>query len=320
MNKKLSVIVGVYNPPLDLLSRCIESIINQTYKNLEIILLDDGSTNGAEIACDDFAQNDDRVRVVHQKNYGAHAKFEIGYDLVTGDYATIVDNDDFLELDCYEHLMCVANERDVDVVDAGFIHHDFRTGTITPRYVGTAFEYDNMKDILLNLQNTWWVDAWCRIVKKECLKHNEDFELLDRIEFIDAKCFVHIPYAGYHWCERQGSTSTSRLNDWNFDILKKKQCTSNINLTLEKYPFLKEELLKSRLNSLIGAYDKAVNTTRPRTNHEEEILEQFRNYLKVDREFMSQLKVIDKVKYFAVTHGLLYWPAILNHKLNIIKR
>ncbi|MCL2681130.1 MAG: glycosyltransferase [Streptococcaceae bacterium] len=320
IEQKLSVIVGIYNPPLDLFERCVESIIQQTYKNLEIILLDDGSTNGAGIICDNFAQEDKRIRVIHQENYGAHAKFEVGYNLVTGDYATIVDNDDFLELNYYEQMMRVANEKHVDVVDSGFIHHDFRTNKITTRFVGEYFEYNNMEDILLNLQKKSWVDAWCRIVKKECLKQKEDFELLDRIEFINAKSFVHIPYAGYHWCERKGSTSTSRLNQWNFDILEKKQNPENNRLTLEKYPFLKEQLLRSKINSLIGAYDKAINTSKPRTKYEEKILQKFKTYLEYDKNFAKSLNGMNFIKYYLVTHKMLYLLSYINKKLNLVKR
>jgi len=104
----ISVIVPVYNVE-KYLTRCIESIINQTYKNLEIILVDDGSTDGSAFICDEYAKNDLRIKVIHKKNGGVSLARNTGLDVVSGEYIMMIDADDYLALDAAEHLMKLTN-------------------------------------------------------------------------------------------------------------------------------------------------------------------------------------------------------------------
>lgn len=103
MKELISIIVPVYNVKENL-KRCIESIIRQTYKNLEIILVDDGSTDGSEIICDDFAKVDRRIIVVHQKNHGPSYARNAGLKIAKGKYIGFVDGDDYIDYRMYEVL------------------------------------------------------------------------------------------------------------------------------------------------------------------------------------------------------------------------
>lgn len=94
---KVSIIVPVYNIQ-DYIGDCIESLINQTYKNIEIILVDDGSTDNSGIICDTYKQKDDRIQVIHQKNKGLSEARNIGVTLASGDYVVFVDGDDIVSL------------------------------------------------------------------------------------------------------------------------------------------------------------------------------------------------------------------------------
>lgn len=114
----ISVIVPVYNAE-HYLEKCIRSIIGQTYSNLEIILVDDGSTDGSGILCDEFAVEDARVHVIHQKNCGLVAARRIGVRNASGKYITFVDADDYIDLDTYEVLVQYMGEKDADVVAFG---------------------------------------------------------------------------------------------------------------------------------------------------------------------------------------------------------
>lgn len=106
---KVSIIVPVYNVA-EFLPECFESIKNQTYKNLEIILIDDGSTDNSKNFCEEFAKNDSRVIVKCQKNAGLSAARNAGLDLATGDYVFFLDSDDFLANDCIDYLVSLAKE------------------------------------------------------------------------------------------------------------------------------------------------------------------------------------------------------------------
>lgn len=101
--KKLSVIVPVYKSE-QYLDRCVRSILAQTYSNLEVILVDDGSPDNSGKMCDEFAANDSRVRVIHKANGGVSSARNAGLDAANGDYVAFVDSDDFIAPDMYEKL------------------------------------------------------------------------------------------------------------------------------------------------------------------------------------------------------------------------
>lgn len=103
-NPTISVITPVYNVS-KYLDRCIESIINQTFDNFELILVDDGSTDDSGEKCDSWADKDSRIKIIHQKNAGAGAARNVGLTMATGDYIAFVDSDDWIELDMYETLI-----------------------------------------------------------------------------------------------------------------------------------------------------------------------------------------------------------------------
>ena len=105
----ISVIVPVYKvePYLD---KCVSSIVNQTYRNLEIILVDDGSPDNCPAMCDAWAEKDSRIRVIHQKNKGSGAARNAGLDIAAGEYIGLVDSDDYIETHMYEHLLGLMDE------------------------------------------------------------------------------------------------------------------------------------------------------------------------------------------------------------------
>lgn len=117
----LTVVVPIYNVS-EFLPKCIESIINQTYHNLEIILIDDGSTDYSGSICDEFARNDIRIKVIHKKNEGLVATRKYGVEISRGEVITFVDGDDWIEPDMYANMMTQYIENDVDLVTSGLIY------------------------------------------------------------------------------------------------------------------------------------------------------------------------------------------------------
>ncbi len=112
----ISVIIPVYNPGKHFL-KCLDSIVNQTYQNLEIILIDDGSTDGSELVCDEFANKDNRVICIHQQNNGVSKARNQGLRIAKGDYIHFPDSDDYLDLDTYEYLIKRMIEQRCDAVN-----------------------------------------------------------------------------------------------------------------------------------------------------------------------------------------------------------
>ncbi len=118
----ISVIVPVYNVE-KYLDQCIESIVNQTYKNLEIILVDDGSPDNCPAICDEWAKKDSRIKVIHKRNGGGGEARNFGLDISQGEFIGMVDSDDYISPFMYEHLYSLINE-DVDISECEILITD----------------------------------------------------------------------------------------------------------------------------------------------------------------------------------------------------
>lgn len=121
--KLISVVVPIYNVE-KYLRECVDSILAQTHKNLEIILVDDGSPDNCPKICDEYAAKDSRVKVIHKENGGLGAAYNTGIAAANGDYLGLVESDDWIEPDMYERLLESALKFDSDVVKANFFRYD----------------------------------------------------------------------------------------------------------------------------------------------------------------------------------------------------
>lgn len=127
MMKKISVIVPIYNSSI-IISKCLDSLLNQTYKNLEILLIDDGSTDNSYKLCEFYAKKDKRVKIFHKENGGVSSARNLGLDNATGDYISFVDSDDYIENNTYEVLM--NNISDNDIIIFNMFHEDCNQNTL----------------------------------------------------------------------------------------------------------------------------------------------------------------------------------------------
>ena len=146
--KKISVIVPIYNVA-QYLKECIQSIVVQTYKNLEIILVNDGSTDDSGEICDLYAQNDERIIVIHKKNGGLVSARKAGLDVASGEYVGFVDGDDYIAPTFYEVLL-----NEIVQSNADFVHTGYFVKSDKVSYEEIAFEeqlVNNNFDIKVNL-------------------------------------------------------------------------------------------------------------------------------------------------------------------------
>lgn len=221
MNDKISVIVPVYNS-IDCLERCVKSICAQTYGNLEILLIDDGSTDGTDRLCERLALEDDCIRTYHKKNGGASSARNVGIGLASGEYLGFVDSDDYIEPDMYELMIKAMQEQPQDVVqvsrdevdEAGRRLPDVCAPPDTVRFC-TAEEF--LKELLLHRGDC----SFCtKLVRRELFeKHrfpegvlNEDFSLLvDMLQEIEG--ITILPKQCYHVVCRKESTTRRKTQD-----------------------------------------------------------------------------------------------------------
>lgn len=122
-NYKISVIVPVYNVE-KYINNTVNSIINQTYKNLEIILVDDGSPDRSSEICDEFAEKDSRIKVIHKENGGVSSARNAGLDMASGDYIAFVDGDDYIDHDMYEIMLGHITEYGADAAACGIVREN----------------------------------------------------------------------------------------------------------------------------------------------------------------------------------------------------
>lgn len=118
-NKKISIIIPVYKVE-NYLERCVESVLNQTHQNLEIILVDDGSPDRCGKMCDLYSQKDNRIKVIHKENGGLSDARNVALDIATGDYIGFVDSDDYVEEDMFKTLYQLAEKYQADISSVSF--------------------------------------------------------------------------------------------------------------------------------------------------------------------------------------------------------
>lgn len=119
-NELISVIIPIYNAE-KYLRQCLESVINQTYKQLEIILVNDGSTDGSLSICYEYQKKDSRIIIISQQNKGAYKARKNAIKIANGKYVTFVDGDDWIDKDMYYDLLKIMKENDTLMVESGYI-------------------------------------------------------------------------------------------------------------------------------------------------------------------------------------------------------
>ena len=170
MSKKVSVIVPIYNAA-PYLTKCLDSIVNQTYKNLEIILVNDGSTDNSAEIINQYAQRDNRILVITQENRGLGPARNSGIDQATGDLIAFIDSDDWLELTAYEECVALQEEYDCDFVSYGWKECD-ADGNLVPGKTPTCTDemlITDKDDIIRRfmVRDGIHLAAWDKLIKRE---------------------------------------------------------------------------------------------------------------------------------------------------------
>ncbi len=220
----ISVIIPVYNVE-KYLRECIDSVLNQTYKNYEIILVDDGSTDSSGRICDEYAEKNDKITVVHKKNSGPSKTRNVGLTNAKGEYIYFLDSDDYLDLNAFEKLMYVAEKENADIVF--FDGHSFadpedafdtKQGYLRKNEYKTDTGYSVLTE--LNKNKDFHCAIYLMLIKKELLLKN-DINFLESAYCSEDMLFTYQLYCVakkvaqcheilYHRRYRKSSIVTSR--------------------------------------------------------------------------------------------------------------
>lgn len=210
--EKISIIVPIYKVQ-DYLDECIESIINQTYSNVEVILVDDGSPDRCPQMCDEWAKRDSRIRVIHKKNGGLSSARNAGLDVANGEYISFVDSDDFICSDALQNLYDRIKDDKSIGITSGLVYRyqDGFTSNFKDEWICSREIVIPASDFLLETmsQKTSYT-VWNKLYRREVIgntrfregRNNEDtlfmYDLGKNIVCMNV-CMVEIPHYVYYY-------------------------------------------------------------------------------------------------------------------------
>ncbi|HIW85509.1 MAG TPA: glycosyltransferase [Candidatus Eubacterium faecipullorum] len=257
---KISVIVPVYKTE-KFLDRCVQSIVNQTYRNLEIILVDDGSPDNGPAMCDEWAKKDERIKVIHKINGGLSSARNAGLDSATGDYVMFADSDDYLELDMIEFLYDLIINYNADISRCSFYFDE--NGQCTEEIKDDSIKLPNYNELIIDLLNCTYTSgvAWNKLFKadkiKDCKYRDDDGcseDIMFNFRFYRKNIkavFCDLPK--YHYVVRKNSIVKSEFNELAYSIVRAKKI---ILRSFEKneavYPYAVKSLVDSAFIVLSG--------------------------------------------------------------------
>ena len=285
MNKKISVIVAVYNTE-KYVEKCLNALLNQTYQNLEIIVVEDGSTDNSKEVLKKYADNKKIKIIYNKKNSGLSYSRNVGLENATGDYIGYIDSDDYVDLDYYEKLMhaIIDNKADIAICDMKVVDEETNTETVSRCCNSDEFTVYNVVD------NGLAASACNKLFKKELIskykfaegKINEDIAVVIPT-LVNAK---KISYANtyYYYVQRGGSIQNSGFSDKRFDIFYGVKTTLERIKDNKDYKSLKDAIVFNQLivllfyvipkeknwhrrKEILKKYNELVNEYQIRQNH-----------------------------------------------------
>lgn len=224
-DKLISVIVPVFNVE-EYLEECLDSIQCQTYKNIEVLLVNDGSTDSSKEICEKFCQRDIRFRLINQTNHGQSVARNRGMQESRGEFLTFVDSDDVIKEDMLEQLMKQMTSENIDIVECWYTHNEQELKPKTEENIGTVFRGD-AKEALISLckDNIVRLNPVAKLFRREVIIN---FPFLEGFIYEDVysgigilkhiRNMVKINYTGYYYRVRSGSTMNREFNLKNLDL------------------------------------------------------------------------------------------------------
>ena len=303
MNPLISVTIPIYNVE-KYLARCVDSIVNQTYKNLEIILVDDGSPDRCSQMCDDYAEKDSRIKVVHKKNGGLSDARNAGMSVATGEYISFIDSDDYVSDDFFECLLDVMNKENSDIAECSVVklYEDNRFDEFSDDLSVKTYDTQDAMSALI-AENPFHQHVWNKLYKTELVKDipyavgklNED-EFWTYQVFGRANKVSKFNKTMYYYFQRSSSIMGVGYNIRRLDALEGK---ANRQKYIENnFPELSTQAKIDLYGSCMFAYQSVLKFMSGADK--KKALELIRKYRKMYNLSFGEIKLADKSarKYF----------------------
>ena len=265
MGEKITVIVPVYNVE-NYLQQCLDSLLAQTYKNLEIIVVNDGSTDNSGNICQEYVQKDNRIIYIETENSGQSAARNLGLDRMTGSYVTFVDSDDWVEQDYVEVLYKKLMEYQADIAVANYYSYNESEGMYYFHIFGDSY-YEKVYDNVSIFENLYessemksfaLISVWGTLYRADLFNHlrfdkgklGEDGYLNQKI-YLLAKKTVYLNKGLYAYRQREGSSSRIWTEKWMHALVdamsERITLLANMNYPLEKHLAVYRQMLEVSL-------------------------------------------------------------------------
>lgn len=234
---KISIIVPVYRAE-PYLRKCLDSIVKQTYQNLEIILVNDGSPDNCGAICDEYAIRDERIQVIHKENEGVASARNVGLDVATGDYIGWVDSDDWIKPEMFEAMLVAAVSHNADVVICGRIENYPDRGFQAGWQQTEVLDKEQAVALLIEddlVRSYLWDKLWKRTLFQDIrfpqLKAFEDMAVMYQL-FMKVERVVCLPDFFYHYEHHDGGLTAAPSLESRMDFYK---------VSRERYEELKQD-------------------------------------------------------------------------------
>lgn len=260
----ISIIIPVYNVE-NYLDRCLDSVINQTYKYIDVVVIDDGSTDRSGQIADSYAANHEYIRVFHKRNEGIGATRNLGIELAKGDYILFVDSDDYIDSKMVEIMYGTTLKYHADLVCCNKyrVHEKNNHGMQTVEGLDKVKVF-NKKEALGVFLLTNYVDVvfWNKLIKKElfngvrCPNHiYEDVSSVYKL-LLNSEVIVCINDSLYFYCQRESSITDEGYNE-KMKFLRR-AVDDNYDNIVRIYPDLKQQLMLAKIHWYMVIYDKII--------------------------------------------------------------
>ena len=329
MTEKITIIVPVYNVE-HYLDKCLDSLINQTYKNLEIIVINDGSIDNSGIICQEYAQKDNRIVYIEKENGGQSEARNMGLDRMTGSYVTFVDSDDWIELDYVEILYKKITEYQADIAVGNYYSFNETEGMYYFHIFGDSYHekvYDNVS-IFENLYESQemksfaLISVWGKLYKADLVKHlrfdigklGEDGYLNQKIYLLAEKT-IYLNKGLYAYRQREGSSSRIWTEKWMHALVdamsERITLLANMGYPLEKHLAVYRQMLEVSL-----ANGQASGLSDTATYKEFEMKRTLLNHLSI-QEQKEKKAIVLAANYAYVDQVLTTIKSICYHNRSI---
>ena len=345
---KVSVIIPVYQVE-EYLKKCVDSVLNQTYKDMEVILIDDGSKDSSGKICDNYADSDTRVSVIHKKNGGLMSAWMAGVQVSSGDYLFFVDSDDWIDEDMLEKMIASMTMEDVDLVCCNY-YIEYENGKFADKHTVSPGRYDKKKiqELIVPqlisdggyLSRGIRICRWAKLIKKSLIIENlkycnfelsigEDMNIIVPTILSANSLYIMEDSYMYHYRMNQNSIMKKMSpNMWN-QVRKLYETMSSVAIEIKKESLL-PQIKKDFCDLSVMVIEKELRQLSMKKDnlsaiYMSEYYELLKNEIDVDKYLGCNRWASYVIKYqscFMYVSGKMYcmWISVLNIIKKYIKK